>query len=335
MYIYFDFVPKSDQRCPWARATWGKHKAKAGMRCMATKKLLDQLRNKIRSVETAGRMDDGIRVSSGCAAIDRLLPGSGYQRGTLAQWLTSGGQGADYLSLLVARQACQDGGALVVLDPRNQFYPPAAAAIGVNLDNLIVLRTENLAGSQKELQADLLWSIDQALRCPAVAAVWGPLDQIDERWFRRFQLSAETSGCLGLFVQPIQVARQPSWAEVQWIVSHLREPSGGDSVARISRAAPFAKNPAANDADCELALGRLKDGTTKGAQQQFPACSQQQVHLQLTRCRGTQTGKTINLSINTIKGNVQLVRRDHEQPPRNRSHENRTENKRGFRPAAG
>jgi protein ImuA len=263
---------------------------------MVTKKLLDQLRNKIRSVETAGRMDDGIRVSSGCAAIDRFLPGSGYQRGTLVQWLTSGGQGADYLSLLVARQACQDGGALVVLDPLNQFYPPAAAAIGVNLDNLIVLRTENLAGSQKELRSDLLWSIDQALRCPAVAAVWGPLDQIDERWFRRFQLSAETSGCLGLFVQPIQVARQPSWAEVQWMVSHLREPSGRNSEARIS---------------------------------------QQQVHLQLTRCRGTQTGKTVNLSINTITGNVQLARRDHEQHPRNRSQKNRPANKRKFRPAAG
>ena len=244
---------------------------------MVTQKLLDQLRNQIRNVETAGRIDDGIRVSSGCAAIDRLLPGSGYQRGTLIQWLTSGGQGADYLSLLVARQACQDGGALVVLDPLNQFYPPAAAAIGVNLDNLIVLRTENLAGSEQEFQTDLLWSIDQSLRCPAVAAVWGPLDQIDERWFRRFQLSAETSGCLGLFVQPIQAARQPSWAEVQWIVSHVREPNGPPVEAGIS-----------------------------------PTHSEQQVRLQLTRCRGTQTGKTVNLSINTITGNVQLARRDHE-----------------------
>ncbi len=41
--------------------------------------LLDHLRNQIRGVETAGRMDDGSRVSSGSAVIDRLLPvGGGY-----------------------------------------------------------------------------------------------------------------------------------------------------------------------------------------------------------------------------------------------------------------
>ena len=205
--------------------------------------LVDQLRNQIRGVETAGRISDEVRISSGCPAVDRLLPGNGYQRGTLIQWLTSGGHGADYLSLLVARQACADGGALVVFDPLNQFYPPAVAAIGINLDNLIVLRNPTPGGSQTsqhrsfasavnnnprhsasdlsdELQNDFLWAIDQALRCPAVAAVWGPLDHINERWFRRFQLSAESSGCLGLFIQPICAARQPSWAEVQWVVSH-------------------------------------------------------------------------------------------------------------------
>lgn len=239
--------------------------------------LLDRLRNQIRRVETAGRMDDGVSVSSGCAAIDRLLPGSGYQRGTLIQWLTSGGQGADYLSLLAAREACRDGGALVVLDPLNQFYPPAAAAIGVNLDNLIVLRTDGLAGSQQAIHTDFLWSIDQSLRCPAVAAVWGALDEINERWFRRFQLSAEASGCLGLFIQPIRAVRQPSWAEVQWMVSHMGE------LDRVSRNR-----------------------------------SEQRVCLQLTRCRGTQTGKTVNLKINSVTGNVQLARRDNEQYQRSR-----------------
>ena len=235
-------------------------------------KLIDRLRNRIRKVETAGRIDDGVRVSSGCAAIDRLLPGTGYQRGTLVQWLTGGGLGADYLSLLLARESCADGGALVIFDPLNQFYPPAAAAIGINLDNLVILHTEQPGRPTNARQEDLLWSIDQSLRCPGVAAVWGPLDHIDERWFRRFQLSAESSGCLGLFVQPLSESCQPSWAEVQWLVS---------------------------------ATGRVQTNQPRSP-------SNQLVRLQLTRCRGAQTGKTVNLSIDTITGNVHLVRRDHE-----------------------
>ena len=84
---------------------------------LAQSSLVSQLRNQIRSVETGGRVDGQARVSSGCAAIDRLLTSGGYQRGTLVQWLTRGGQAADYLSLLAAKQAAADGGAIVVFDP--------------------------------------------------------------------------------------------------------------------------------------------------------------------------------------------------------------------------
>lgn len=265
--------------------------------------LINQLRNQIRSAETAGRIHGEARVSSGCAAVDRLLPESGYQRGTLVQWLTGGGQAADYLSLLSAKQAAQDGGAIVIFDPHSQFYPPAAAAIGINLDNLIILKNASTPSNSsaysshsspqrsrtslgnRELDNDLLWSIDQALRCPAVAAVWGPIERINERWFRRFQLSAESSGCVGHFVQPVHQARQPSWADVQWLVSNSE--LGGRS----------------------LTVGNSKH------------LSEQLARLHLTRCRGTQTGKTINLSINTITGNVQTARRDYEtQASKKREH---------------
>ena len=252
----------------------------------AQSSVVSQLRNQIRSVETAGRVDGQARVSSGCTAIDRLLTSGGYQRGTLVQWLTGGGHSADYLSLLAAKQAAADGGAIVVFDPQHQFYPPAAAAIGINLDNMIVLKSSSPKSSRfsknEELDADLLWSIDQALRCPAVAAVWGSLGRIGERWFRRFQLSAESSGCLGLFVQPIAQIRQPSWADVQWVVSN---------------------------AECGMRNEELQDAhsTFRIPHSTF------ELSLQLTRCRGTQTGKRINLRINTITGNVQNARRDHER----------------------
>lgn len=254
--------------------------------------IISQLRNQIRSVETAGRVGGQARVSSGCAAIDRLLPEGGYQRGTLVQWLTGSGQAADYLSLLAAKQAASDGGAIVVFDPQHQFYPPAAAAIGINLDNLIVLKNSPSAtlfpkhhSQNQELDVDLLWSIDQALRCPAVAAVWGPPGRIGERWFRRFQLSAESSGCLGLFIQPVAQIRQPSWADVQWWVG----------------------NPESKNRRSQLSHSTLRPPNSELEH------SELEVQLQLTRCRGTQTGKRINLWINTITGNVQSARRDHER----------------------
>ena len=199
------------------------------------------LQNRIRRVETAQRVGHGKIISSGCEAINRLLPGRGYSPGTLVQWLVPdrfssgrnqpnglkpGGYAADYLSLLSAIEACKDGRSLVVLDPWHQFYPPAVAALGVDMANLIILRSQpkptaqnQSARSNPQTDSDLYWAIDQSLRCSAVGAVWGPLGAIDQRWFRRFQLSAESSGCLGLFIQSAQQAGQPSWAEVQWLVA--------------------------------------------------------------------------------------------------------------------
>jgi cell division inhibitor SulA len=128
------------------------------------------------------------------------------------EWLVEQpGSSAGTLALLVARQACAQTGTLVVLDEARRFYPPAAAACGIDLQRLIVIRPRH--------RRDALWAWDQALRCPAVQAVWGWLETINDRWFRRFQLAAERSGCLGLLLRPGMSRGRPSWSELQLAIS--------------------------------------------------------------------------------------------------------------------
>ena len=254
------------------------------------------LQNRIRGVETAQRVGYGKNISSGCEAINRLLPGQGYSPGTLVQWLvpdgfrssgtspansTPSGYAADYLSLLSAIEACKNGQSLVVLDPWHQFYPPAVAALGVDMANLIILRSQSTpatpnqstAHSALQTDKDLYWAIDQSLRCSAVGAVWGPLGSIDQRWFRRFQLSAESSGCLGLFIQSAKEAKQPSWAEVQWLVARPNADRSSHEVARDN-------------------------------QSQSNKDRQQRVQLQLLRCRGSQAGLSVELGVDAVTGRV-------------------------------
>ena len=207
---------------------------------MAAQELVRQLQNRIKRIETSGRADDGQTISSGCDEVDQLLPEKGYRRGTLIEWVTrygskacravsfrdvrsSGGCGADYLSLLTAANACADGGALVVADRARRFYPPAAASAGIDLGNVVVIRPpEEKSSHDRRYDDEFFWAIDQALGCSAVAAVWGAIDRIGERWFRRFQLSAEASGTIGLFVRPPSAMGQPGWSEVQWHVTPKR-----------------------------------------------------------------------------------------------------------------
>jgi len=175
---------------------------------------VESLRREIARLERS-RLRGGDRpISSGCVPLDRLLPEGGFRRAALAEWLSAGeGSGATTLALGAARQACRDGGALVVLDRRREFYPPAAVRLGVEPEELIVVQ----AGSPP----DEHWALDQVLRCRGVAAVLAWPERLDGRTFRRLQLAAEEGGGLGLLIRPLVARGEPSWADVRLLVEPL------------------------------------------------------------------------------------------------------------------
>ena len=305
------------------------------MSMVATKELLESLREQVRRIETAGR-PAGQSVSLGCPGLDALLPQRGIARGTIHEWLSPGGgsgapyrdgNGAEILSLIAAREACHSGGALVVIDSTCCFYPPAAALWGIGLENTIVIRPAD--------QRDAAWAIDQALRCSAVAAVWGYLDWIGERWLRRFQLSAEQSGCLGLFVRPISVARRVTWSESQWLcrglsrrvstgprgtipsplqgTSFIPSPSWG-GLGRgetDSHSIPMRQNPAVSSPQSEHWQNQ-QHIAAHFSSKQTGVGEDRLIQVRLARLRGGAAGASLTLRIDFQTGSVQVARRDDE-----------------------
>jgi len=182
--------------------------------------IITALREQARRIEGAKRPEGGTVVSTGCDDLDRLFPENGIRRGSLIEWHGKGqGSGAGSLALITARQACADGGALVVIDREGTFFPPSALSLGIDRERLVVVRPANAR--------DELWAIDQSLRCEAVSAVWGYVERLAARSFRRLQLSAEAGSGVGLFVRPLAMLGQPSWSDVRLLVEPL--PAGGRS----------------------------------------------------------------------------------------------------------
>jgi hypothetical protein len=180
--------------------------------------LLRDLREQTQRIAaTHRRASQNKPFSTGWDALDRLLPGAGFEGGTLVEWLAEGaGSGALTLALISAVRTLEAGGAGVVIDPRQEFYPPAAAELGLPLDRLILIRppAPRLA----------LWAWEQALRFRGVAVTLGEWESLDDRPFRRLQLAAEAGGGLGFLVRPIRFRAAPSWAAVRLAVAAL--PSG-------------------------------------------------------------------------------------------------------------
>lgn len=196
-----------------------------------TAEIVHHLQQRVEQLEGSRRSHDAEPITTGCPAFDALLPSGGLQRGTLVEWFSalhssprpsppvprlSSATGT--LALIAARQAMAEGGALLVMDRGCWFYPPAAAGLGIDLEQVVVVRAAT--------PQDELWALDQALRCQGVAAVWAPLAQLGGHDFRRLQLAAESGGTIGLLLRGPQSRGQPSWAHLQLLVRP--RPSSGD-----------------------------------------------------------------------------------------------------------
>ncbi len=256
---------------------------------------LRALKERVQQVEQAhalGRPEDAEPVSTGCPGFDRLLPDGGWRRGTLVEWLAAApGSGAGTLALIAARQVSAEGGAVVVLDNRGDFYPPAAAVLGLDLDHLVVIRAAT--------ERDRLWALDQVLRCEGVAAVWAPQEQIDPHTFRRLQLAAESSGVLGLLVRDQRVRGLPTWSYLQLLV----RPCGGGRGQRLEvRGERFGVRG--------QRLGLYREGV--GDPEQGSAGGDRQMRVELLRARHGRSGGWVELQIDEVTGAVREASRTDE-----------------------
>jgi len=200
---------------------------------MARAELIRDLKEKLRRWERRERSSAATTVlSTGLPDLDRLLPQGGLMPGTLWEWLSAGeGAGSTTLTLLLAARVQAQGGALVVIDERREFYPPAAVQRGINLERTVVV--------QPLSARDALWAWEQALRSPAACTVWGWLERLDDRSFRRLQLAAEAGGSLGLLLRPETCRRQASWAEGRLLVTPVGVARPESSKGVLSRTTPF------------------------------------------------------------------------------------------------
>ncbi|WDQ16923.1 ImuA family protein [Rhodopirellula sp. P2] len=202
--------------------------------------LLQKLRRQAEAISDPRVATDSTpRFSTGSSVLDSWLPGGGMRRGTISEWIaeTEGG-GAGTLSLLAAAQMlgttgqppsaahAHHDGPLIVVDPGGHFYAPAAVACGIPAERIVWCRVTN--------RRDAVWTLDQALRCGSVAAVWSMLPwNLNDRDARRLQLAAETGQTPGLLVRTASAGRQPSFASVRW---HVRSvPAQPEQIVLLPR----------------------------------------------------------------------------------------------------
>jgi protein ImuA len=131
----------------------------------------------------------------GVAAIDATLPWRGLPGGVLHEVSGAAMDGAatGFCTMLLARLADRTRSVLWVC-PGDDLYGPGLVSFGLPLERLILVRTRK--------PAEILWTIEEALRCRGLAAVLGEVADLPLAAGRRLQLAARKSGVTALLLRP-------------------------------------------------------------------------------------------------------------------------------------
>jgi protein ImuA len=191
--------------------------------------MIDQLRQRLQALEKPAALNGAPGcLPLGVAGIDAAL-GGGLARGALHEiaaaseaHLAAATGFALGLSCLSwpgnrARHKAGHDGNNIFWIAEDMALAESGAPCGLGLDAF--LAPERLLTVAVAHRRDLLWAMEEALRCPAIAAAIGELrhGDIDAVATRRLSLAAAESGTLALLLRA-QPARDASTAATRWIV---------------------------------------------------------------------------------------------------------------------
>ncbi|MFC4873157.1 ImuA family protein [Negadavirga shengliensis] len=151
-----------------------------------------QLKEKIMELEGFYTPSEGHRLPFGLGPLESAFPRGIFPMGAIHEFISPGmaetastnGFIAGLLSVLM-----QKGGFCLWVSNRRTLFPPGLKQFGVEPDRFIFIDAKK--------EKDVLWTVEQGLRCEALAAVVGELKEISFAESRRLQLAVESSRVTG------------------------------------------------------------------------------------------------------------------------------------------
>ncbi len=243
---------------------------------------LAALRDQVRRLEqgvAAGRRRPVAPL--GLAVLDAALPGGGLPLGALheiegerAEW--DDGVTLGFCLALLARMelAFSDSEKvfprkILWVSRQGDLYPPALVGQGLDPGRFLLVRAKS--------DAEVLWAMEEGLRCRRLAAVVGEVEGLDRLAGRRLQLAAEgnavTAFALHRRFRPLRQGRAASAALSRWRVTAASSRDGQDAtfigrpqwrldLLRCRGAAPGSWQVEWDDAACGFSLApALRDGS--------------------------------------------------------------------------
>ncbi|MGV8094921.1 MAG: ImuA family protein [Mangrovibacterium sp.] len=189
----------------------------------AKKEIIQQLKEKILVMERFRTAPDDRQPDFGLGPVNAAFPGGVFPTGAVHEFVspTEGCAAAasGFISGLLSTQMKQGGTCLWVSKGR-RLFPPALKFFGVEPDHVIFIDVKR--------EKEVLWVMEQALKCNALAAVVAELRDISFAESRRLQLAAGESRVTGYLHRHFPRAENTLACVSRWKISPLpSQPADG------------------------------------------------------------------------------------------------------------
>lgn len=158
--------------------------------------IIDQLRKDILPLE-------GYRTSLGNPAIDiglgpikNAFPGKQFPLGAIHEFITNSAENTAATSGFIAgllSTLMKKGGIALWIGNGKKIFPPALKTFGIAPDKIVFVSLKK--------EKELLWTIEEALKCEGLAAVVGVIPELNFTNSRRLQLAVEQSKVTGFIIR--------------------------------------------------------------------------------------------------------------------------------------
>lgn len=210
----------------------------------AQKEIIQQLQKKVLALQgfkTAAK-DSG--ESFGLGALELCFPNATFPTGTIHEFLAENPEqiaaSEGFIAGLLAK-LMEKGNACIWISKNRRLFPPAMQKFGVNAQNIIFIDLTR--------EKEILWVMEEALKCEGLAAVIADLAEIDFAQTRRLQLAVEKSQVTGILLRKEQKKISNTACTVRWQVKP--QPS------QLPDGLPGVGNP-----NWEVSLLKVRNGQT-------------------------------------------------------------------------
>ena len=154
--------------------------------------IITRLKMEILPLEGLRMSMAGEALDAGLGPMNQAFPQGSFPLAAIHEFISNGPESAaatsGFISALVS-PLMKKGGAVIWIGSSGTIFPPALQQFGIEPDRIIFIDL------QKE--KDLLWAMEEALKCHGLSAVVGEIPDLSFTVSRRFQLAVEQSQVTG------------------------------------------------------------------------------------------------------------------------------------------